>query len=308
MRPLEDRDLEKADRILRMAFGTFLGLEDPMSLWPGLDYVSTRYRADRTAAFAAELDGELVGSNFLADWGSFGFFGPITVHPDHWNRKVAQALLERTMACFDDWGIEHRGLFTFPQSPGHIHLYEKYGFHATHLTPVTGKDVSPGAEASFRKLSALPPEERQSAVAACGSLTGQIHDGLDVGGEVLSVVTQGLGEVCLVHEDELLAAFAVCHCGPGTEGGDGTCFVKFGAVRPGEEAERRFERLLAACEAVAGEHGLPRLSVGMNMGRRRAYHKLLDLGFRTQFIGVAMETRLPRSYNRPDVFVIDDWR
>lgn len=29
VRPLEERDLPEADRIMRLAFGTFLGLPDP---------------------------------------------------------------------------------------------------------------------------------------------------------------------------------------------------------------------------------------------------------------------------------------
>src|SRR5215207_3466851 len=82
VRPLRDEDLPTADHIMRLAFGTFLGLPDPLAFMGDADYVRTRWRADPAAAFAAELDGALVGSNFAANWGSFGFFGPLTVHPD----------------------------------------------------------------------------------------------------------------------------------------------------------------------------------------------------------------------------------
>ena len=46
----------------------------------------------------------------------------------------------------------------------------------------------------------------------------------------------------------------------------------------------------------------------MNMGRTRAYRQLRAAGYRTQRLGVAMETQPIRTYNRPDVYVIDDWR
>jgi hypothetical protein len=43
--------------------------------------VRTRWAADPSAALAAEVDGDLVGTNFVTRWGSVGFFGPPTVAP-----------------------------------------------------------------------------------------------------------------------------------------------------------------------------------------------------------------------------------
>jgi hypothetical protein len=37
-RPLEQHDLAEADRIMRLAFGTFLGLPDPMTMFGDSDY------------------------------------------------------------------------------------------------------------------------------------------------------------------------------------------------------------------------------------------------------------------------------
>ena len=57
----------------------------------------TRYLADPDGAFAAELGGEVVGTNFVVDWGSVGFFGPLSVRPDHWGRGIAQRLTEAVL-------------------------------------------------------------------------------------------------------------------------------------------------------------------------------------------------------------------
>src|SRR5258708_6701749 len=119
VRPLRESDLDAADRIFRLAFGTFLGLPDPMAFAGDTDYVRSRFRARPDGAFGAELDGELVGSSLATRWGSFAFFGPVSVRPDFWDRGVARKLLEPTMATFDRWGVTHRGLFTFSQSAKH---------------------------------------------------------------------------------------------------------------------------------------------------------------------------------------------
>jgi GNAT superfamily N-acetyltransferase len=126
--PLNDKDLPKAERIFRVAFGTFLGAPDPEVFWADRDYVYGRHRAPHVAAFGATIDGNLVGSNFATKWGSVGFFGPLTVRPDLQERGIAQALLARTMEQFDSWETRHVGLFTFAHSAKHIGLYQKYGF------------------------------------------------------------------------------------------------------------------------------------------------------------------------------------
>jgi len=57
IRPLEERDLPAADRLCRLAFGTFLGLPDPMTFMGDADFVATRWRADPSGALAAQIDG-----------------------------------------------------------------------------------------------------------------------------------------------------------------------------------------------------------------------------------------------------------
>src|SRR5437870_4494594 len=90
VRPLRDADLDRADQIFRLAFGTFLGVPHPKTFFGTADYVRTRFRADPQAAFAATVDGELAGSSFAANWGSVGFFGPLTVRPELWDQGVGK--------------------------------------------------------------------------------------------------------------------------------------------------------------------------------------------------------------------------
>jgi hypothetical protein len=105
-----------------------------------------------------------------------------------------------------------------------------------------------------------------------------------------------------------LSGFAICHCGAGTEAGSGVCYVKFGAVPPGNSAERDFSRLLYACEEFAAAAGATRLLLGINTARENAYHQVLARGFRVDFLGLSMARPNEAGYNRPDVYLIDDWR
>ena len=94
IRELTQADLPEAQRIVRVAFGTFFGVADPQQFWGDLDYVHGRFGAEHTAAFAAENDdGLLVGSNFATRWGSVGFFGPLTTRPELWDGGIGQRLV-----------------------------------------------------------------------------------------------------------------------------------------------------------------------------------------------------------------------
>ncbi len=309
VRPLREPDLPAADHIMRLAFGTFLGLPEPTRFLGDAGYVRTRWLADPEAAFGAEVDGELVGSNFATHWGSVAFFGPLTVHPDHWERHIASRLMEPILACFKRWGATHTGLFTFPQSPKHIHLYQKFDFWPRFLTPIMAKPVAqPGGERPWSLYSAVPPGDQAACLSACRELTDAIYAGLDVQGEIRAVAAQGLGDTVLLWDHSKLVGLAVCHCGAGTEAGSGVCYVKFGAVRPGPAAPQAFDRLLDACEGLAAARGLARLSAGVNTARHEAYRQMLARGFRTELTGVAMQHGNEPGYNRPGVYLIDDWR
>src|SRR3990170_853751 len=259
-RPLRAEDLPAADQVMRLAFGTFLGLPDPTTFGGDAACVRARWCADPDAAFAAEVGGTLVGSNFAARWGSVGFFGPLSVHPTLWDRGVGKRLVEPVMECFSRWKTVHAGLFTFADSQKHLGLYQRFDFWPRFLTAIMSKTVGPASPAvQWTRFSEVPGGERQAILNACRQLTDEIYDGLDVSGEIETVAAQKLGETLLLWGDAMLAGFAVCHCGPGTEAGSGTCYVKFGAVRPGQAPERDFNRLLAACEELAAVSGLAHL-------------------------------------------------
>ena len=309
VRPLRDSDLANADHIMRLAFGTFLGVPDPASFMGDAGYVRSRWKARPDAAFGAEIDNELVGSNFATNWGSVGFFGPLTIRPDLWDRGVGKRLMEPVLACFDRWQTKHAGLFTFAQSEKHIGLYQKFGFYPRFLTAIMSKAVEPRERSTvWTKFSDASTSERAAIVNCCRELTDTVYEGLNVEQEIRSVADQKLGDTVILWDEDKLAGFAVCHSGPGTEAGSGACYVKFGVVCPDAAAGKHFNSLFDACEGLALSRNLSRVVAGVNTARHEAYRHMLARGFRADLLGVAMAKPNEPGYNRPDVYLIDDWR
>jgi GNAT superfamily N-acetyltransferase len=309
IRPLRQGDVDAADDVMRTAFGSFLGAPDPVQVFGDLEYVRPRFAAEPSWAVAAELDGELVGSNFAARWGSFGFFGPLTVRPELWDRGIASKLMEPIMEMFDArWQVRQAGLFTFPESPKHLGLYKKFGFAPQQLTPLLEKQLAVADSASApATYSQIPAGERSAVLSACRDVSDAIFEGLDLEHEIRAADAQGLGDTVLMQDDSGLDGFAVCHCGAG-EAGSGACYIKFGAVRPGPAAGRRFEELLDACEALAGGRGVQRMVAGVNMAREDAFRRLQGRGYSVWMQGVIMQRPDEPGYCRADVYAIDDLR
>ena len=309
IRPLEERDVPEAQRIIRIAFGTFLGAPDPEKFWSDLDYAGGRFGAEHVKAFAAEDKGQLVGSSFATRWGSVGFFGPITIRPDIWDGGIGQRLVQEACDAFDAWGVSHAGLFTFPHSAKHVWTYGKFGFHPRFLTPVMAIPIAPGSTRRWLRYGELPEGQRPEIMASVRALTEHLYHGLDLGAEIRTVFARKLGDTLLLMEgDSRVAGFAVCHIGPATEAGEGNLFVKFGAVMPGPGAERRFAVLLDACIDFGAAVGMGTVVAGVNTAREAAYRAMQQRGFRTQLQGVTMHRPNDPGYNRPDMFVLDDWR
>lgn len=308
--PLRRSEVEEAGRIARLAFGTFLGMPNPLEFMSDRDMVTPRWRSSHVK-FVAAYDGDrLIGSNAATRWGSFGFFGPLTVLPEYWDRGVAKLLLEATMKVFEKWGLRHTGLCTFPQSPKHIGLYQKFGYWPQYLTPVmmrTPEAVPGNGSGALTLLSTQSRSQRKEIIRACGRLTHKILKGLDLGDEIRSVLKLRIGEVVLTFTRGTLDGFAVCMIGPGSEGGEKLCFVKFAAARGGTGAGERFSKLLAAIDAFAVSRGVP-IEAGVNLAREDAFLRMRARGYKTAVNVVAMQRPHAAGFNRPDVYVMDDWR
>lgn len=310
IRPLQAQELTKAEHIFRLAFGTFVGLPDPLQFASDLSYIPHRWHTDPTGAFAAEWEGVLIGSNLATCWGSVGFFGPLSVHPAFWDQGIGQRLIAPVLDRFAESNIQQLGLFTFPSSPKHHGLYQKFGFWPRFLTFVMAKSVQRNSQASQSPqwYSQLNQTQRVECLQAGRVLTDKVHEGLDVSQEVGAVQAQSLGDTVLLWDEAGLVGLAICHYGARTEAGSNTCYVKFGAVQPGPEAGQRFEQLLDACEQLAASQGMTRLIAGVNSAQHDAYNRMLARGFRTEITGVAMHKPNEAGYQRPDRFVLCDWR
>jgi len=313
IRHMAEEDLSEADRIIRLAFGTFMGHDNPEDYRSDARYANPRYNADPSASFVAESNGKIIGSNFGLHWGSVGIFGPLTIHPEYWNKGIGSKLMEPVMKCFEEWNVTHSGAMTFANSPKHINLYRKFGYHPRFLIPfmskkIEPKSIIPNTKFTWAKYSECK-EDQYKYLDGCKQVANTIYPGLDLELEIKAVNKMDFGETIIIfNEKKDIAGFAICHCGINTEAGNDKCYVKFGAVKSNSDAQSNFVNLLNACEELAVEKGLSIITGGVNAGRYNAYQSMLNQNFSIDFLGVSLHQPNNDAFNIADRYVIDDWR
>ncbi|MGD1714018.1 hypothetical protein [Dapis sp. BLCC M172] len=198
---------------------------------------------------------------------------------------------------------------TFSRSPKHLYFYQKFGFMPRFLTAICAKSVSQKQQQlQSIRYSQISPEQQKEYLLASQELTNNIYPGLDLQSEILAVANQRLGDTLFLWENGNLEGFAICHYGAYTEAGSDTCYIKFGAVNSGKKETERFGKLLNECENFSNIMGMSKLVVGVNTSRQQAYIQILNMGFKIETLGVAMHNPNEPGYNRPDIYIIDDYR
>ena len=313
IRQMKEEDILEADRIIRLAFGTFRGIKDPENYRIDAKYAHPRYYADPSASFVAELDGKIIGSNFGLHWGTVGIFGPLTIHPDYWDKGVGSKLMEKVMGCFAKWNVTHSGAMTFANSPKHIKLYRKFGYNPRFLIPVLSKKIEnekkyEKSKSTWMRFSEIR-ENKDEILQECSKITNTIYPGLDLSLEINTVDQLDLGDTIILRDKhEEITGFAVCHCGINTEAGDGKCYVKFASVKTNTDSATSFVNLLNACEEFTILKNMNTLVTGISIGRHNAYQVILNQNFVIDFLGVSLHQPNNNAYNTEEKFVLDDWR
>ncbi len=148
----------------------------------------------------AEIDGEIVGSNFLDERSTIAGVGPITVDPAAQNAAVGRQLMEAVLARAADRGFPGVRLVQAAYHNRSLSLYTKLGFVAREpLSVMQGQALGlkfPG----FRVRKAIADD-----LDACNRVCVKVH-GHDRGGELSEAIAQGAASV--VEHDGRITGYA----------------------------------------------------------------------------------------------------
>jgi GNAT superfamily N-acetyltransferase len=322
VRRVRKGDLSRIREVVESAFGDFyerqLGSR-PRQVFGGAQYVHHRWLMEPWGCFVAEEnDAKIVGASLAVCWGTVGICGPVAVLTPYQNQKIAQQLLRAAEGFFDENKVTLQGVVTYPYSPKHLVLYQKFDFKPRSLVAVTAKpldrrEAAPPAKAgrgavAVLRFSALDEARKKTVLGRLRTLTGRIYRGLDLAKEVEIVDGLALGDTLILEKDRGVLGFAICHTPGVSEAPQGSLYVKFAAVDPARRRPEHFAQLLAACEEFAATAGCQRVIAPVYTGYWRAYQTLLASGYQMDMLMIRMKRGKQIDFEREEDLVLDDWR
>jgi ribosomal protein S18 acetylase RimI-like enzyme len=279
IRRVRKGDLAKVRDVIEQAFGDFFERQmgtRPRQVFGGSQYVHHRWLMEPWGCFVAEEgDGKIVGAALAVIWGTVGLVGPVAVLTNYQNQDIGQQLLTACQGFFEENKATLEGVATYPNSPKHITLYQKFGYRPKGLVVLASK-----------------PLDRREIVQA----TRPPKPGL------------ALGDTLLLEKGRDVIGFAVVHMPGVSEAPHGSAYVKFLAVDSAQRKPEHLHALLAAVEDMAHAAQLQRVVAPIYTYYWTAYQTLLERGYQPDFTMVRMKRGKQDDYEHPDDLVLDDWR
>ncbi len=137
----------------------------------------------------AELDGEIVGSNFLWEGNQVSGVGPITIDPNAQNSSIGRQLMEDVIRRSDERGFPSIRLLQAAYHNRSLALYTKLGFN-----PIEPISIMQGNPLNIKIEGCNVRPMIANDVAECNRLCLQIH-GHTRNQDLLDGIGQGLASV-----------------------------------------------------------------------------------------------------------------
>jgi GNAT superfamily N-acetyltransferase len=188
--------LEDAERCGLICYEAFKGIADQHNFPPdfpapeiAVGLVSSLLARADIYSVVAEVDGRVVGSNFLWESGAIAGVGPITIDPTAQNAAVGRRLMEEVLRRAEERNVAGVRLVQGAYHNRSLALYTKLGFDAREpLSNLQG----PPIEEQISGYDIRPATEED--LAACNELSLKVH-GHHRGPELLGAIRQGTAAV-----------------------------------------------------------------------------------------------------------------
>ena len=165
-----------------------------------IGFLSELFSRSDIYSVVAEVDGRVVGSNFLWESAVVAGVGPITIDPEQQNVAVGRRLMEHVMRRAQDRSFVGVRLVQAAYHNRSLSLYTKLGFDTREpLSTIQGSPI--GLTVPGHEVRAAT----ESDLNSCNELSLKVH-GLERGAELLDAIKQGTATV--VEHDGRITGYA----------------------------------------------------------------------------------------------------
>ncbi len=193
LRPGTSDDSKECGRIDYEAFKSIAEQHNFLPDFPSVEVatgvVTTLLSHPGFYSVVAEIDGKIVGSNFLDERSTIAGIGPVSVDPPVMNGTIGRQLMQAVMDRAAQRSFPGVRLVQIAWHFRSLALYTKLGFETREtLSLMQGKPLA-------RKILGYEVRPaREADLPACNQLCHRVH-GHDRGGELLDAIRQGTANI-----------------------------------------------------------------------------------------------------------------
>jgi predicted N-acetyltransferase YhbS len=188
--------LDDAPAVGRIAHDAFKSIADQHSFPPDLPsreiatgLVSMLLGHPRFYSVVAEIDGRIIGSNFLDERSSIAGVGPITVDPAVQNRRIGRSLMDNVLARSTKQRFAGVRLVQVAYHNRSLCLYTELGFRTREPLSLMQGTPPKAKLAGYEARRATAKD-----IEACNDLCRRVH-GHDRGGDLTDAIQQNTATV-----------------------------------------------------------------------------------------------------------------
>lgn len=220
------------------------------------------------ASIVYELDGKVVGYNFIHLWGNFAWFGSFGVNPEYQGRGIGKELIRHTIKFLkEDIRISNIGLQTMPESGYNVGMYMSMGFKPLKLSLSLIKQLeinNCSLYSSKYKVRIVDVSDESNYLMLKDkimALSNKISHELDLSSQLYPIKYNDFGTVFVLEDNNEINGFALCHTKNIREFPSDCLEIKLLCINNTVDLTDALDSILNECVAYAKSIGYKNISV-----------------------------------------------
>jgi ribosomal protein S18 acetylase RimI-like enzyme len=210
--------------------------------------------ASNNSSLVYEIDNKVVGFNFIHIWGSFGWFGPLGVHPEYQGRGIGKALIKETIKSLkDDYKVSAIGLNTMPESPNNVGFYMSLDFVPHKLSLSLKKQLDFSNEILLSKnydVNEININNESDYLILKDNLkliSNDIFDNFDLTSELQLIKDEAFGTAFTLKSGTKINGIVICYTKSIRENDSKDLNIKLAVIDRNADYEEAIDSIIYAC-------------------------------------------------------------
>ncbi|GKX67350.1 GNAT family N-acetyltransferase [Inconstantimicrobium mannanitabidum] len=218
-----------------------------------------------------EIDGKVVGFNFIHIWGSFGWFGPFGVDPKYQSQGIGKTMIKHTIKILkEEYKVSTIGLNTMPESQYNVGFYMSLGFTPHKLSLKLQKQLdfkekfAGNSDYEVEEVNISDESEYINIKNDLKNLSCNILNDFDLTSELYMIKYKNFGTAFKLKVNTKVEGILICYTKFIREFDLKCIQIKVAAIDKNLDYKKAIDSMIDACTKYAEKIGYNSISIDCN--------------------------------------------